>query len=293
MLTIHSLTWHSYQNLVGNGNLPGRVRDYLGPEPGWKNRLYWNAQVARADHILTPSEFSRQEIIRFLKIRADRITTTYLGLPRQFRQPSDQKIKSLNFASGLIRTPYLLYVGGFEPHKNVSGLLRMFSLVHKERSDLALVLVGTKSIPQELISQAEQLGLQNGRDVIFLADLGEELNALYDRAGLFLTLSWRESFGLPALEAMSRGIRVLGSMWGAMPEIVGSLGTLVDPRDHRAVAATVLDLLRQPVTPELAACLRARATEFDWSRTADATLEVYHRLIKRKHRNEMSFCDLC
>src|SRR5579872_1846890 len=207
VLTIHSLTWHSYEHLVKSGQLPGTTSDYLGPESAWKDRLYWNMQVALAGHILTPSAFSREEIIRLLRVPANKVTVTPLGLPAQFLEPAK---KESDLADPSIKPPYLLYVGGYERHKNVSGLLEVFSLVRKKSPGISLVLVGTKGVSAELLSQAERLGLQSGRDVFFLADLGEQLTALYDRAEMFVTLSWRESFGLPALEAMSRGLRVVG-----------------------------------------------------------------------------------
>lgn len=272
VLTIHSVTWHSYVDLVSSEKLPGKPSDYTGFKPSWKSQFYWNRQVSRADHVFAPSEFSRNEIVRLLKIPAEKVTVTPLGLPHEFCNAPTA------LTPPLVKKPYLLYVGGYERHKNVNGLLRTFALVHNLRPDVSLVLVGTKNMPPELVSQAEGLGFTRDRDVFFLADLSDELIALYDHAELFVTMSWRESFGLPVLEAMSRGLRVISSTWGAMPEVVGALGTLIDPRDDRAAAQNILDLLQQPITPDDKARLRARAEEFSWSRTADLTLDVYHRL---------------
>jgi glycosyltransferase involved in cell wall biosynthesis len=214
---------------------------------------------------------------------AEKVTVTPLGLPRQFTQSREQEVerKDSILRQRSIKPPYLLYVGGYEPHKNVSGLLHTFSLVHSVRPEVSLVLVGTKTVPRGLISQAVDCGLQCGRDLFFLVDLGEELNELYDNAELFVTLSWRESFGLPALEAMSRGLRVVASMWGATPEIVGELGMLIDPRDHKGAAKAILGLLDEPVTPEWKCRLRARANEFDWSQSGRLTLNIYYQLLER------------
>jgi glycosyltransferase involved in cell wall biosynthesis len=271
--------------LIRRAQLPGKVSDYLGAEASWKGRLYWSAQVARADHILTPSDFSKQEILHLLNVPAEKVTVTPLAVPCQFRagpRSADERAATRDPLG--VQRPYLLYVGGYEPHKNVPGLLQTFALVHAKRRDLSLVLVGSKAVPPELLSWAAQLGLESSRDVIFLVDLGEELTDLYDDAELFVTLSWRESFGLPVLEAMARGLRVLGSQWGGMPEIADGLGTLVDPRDNTAAADAILRVLEQESSSDLCERLRTKASEFDWSRTAEMTINVYSQLLSsQKH----------
>jgi glycosyltransferase involved in cell wall biosynthesis len=172
----------------------------------------------------------------------------------------------------------LLYVGGYEPHKNVSGLLTAFAAVHRARPDLSLVLVGSKAVPEQLPREADALGLQSGHDVYFLLNLTEDLNDLYDGAELFVSLSWRETFCLPALEAMTRGLPVIASLWGATPEIVRDAGRLVDPRDTRQAIHAVVELLSSLDRPSLSGRARRVASRFDWMHTARQTRQVYERL---------------
>src|SRR5207245_10491136 len=91
VLTIHSVTLHSYFDLVRRGLLPGHVRDYLGYDGHPCRRspaaCYMRAQVARADHILTQSEFCRHDVLRFLGVAPTRVTTTALAVHNQFRKP--------------------------------------------------------------------------------------------------------------------------------------------------------------------------------------------------------------
>src|SRR5262249_44710073 len=147
--------------------------------------------------------------------------------------------------------------------------LTVFATVRRERPDLSLVLVGTKSLPKELNSQAEVLGLQSGHEVHFLLNLTEELNDLYDSAELFISLSWRETFCLPALEAMARGLPVIASAWGATPEIVSDAGRFVDPRDLESAAHAILDLLDSPNRAHLAKRARENSRRFDWALAAE------------------------
>jgi len=283
VLTVHSVTKDSYQDLVRRGMLPGRVRDYLGYEAQPERRTlagaYLNAQVARANHILTPSNFCRREVLKFLRIPPQRVTVTPLAVHEQFhrpaRTPAERDATLIRLG---IRRPYLLYVGGYEPHKNVRGLLTAFAAIHAARTDLSLVLAGSKVIPEILKAHAEILGLNLGREVRFHLNLTDELTDIYDSAELFISLSWRETFCLPALEALTRGLPVVVSAWGATPEVVDDAGRLVDPRDiHQAVQA-VLEILSSKDRDALTLRAQHVASRFDWMQTARQTHRLYRRL---------------
>jgi glycosyltransferase involved in cell wall biosynthesis len=117
--------------------------------------------------------------------------------------------------------------------------------------------------------------------VIFLLNLAEALTDLYDDAELLVTLSWRETFCLPALEAMARGIPVVASAWGGAREIIGATGRLVDPRDHEAAKSAILELLAMSNRLAVGVAIRAQADRFTWATTAAQTLEIYRSLIGR------------
>lgn len=284
VLTIHSLTAHSYKELIESGRLTGRARDYLGSDARlhyWNPAFcYWRVQVARANHIVCPSEYCRDEIIRFLSISPASVTTTFLAVHEQFRKPPNPpQIRAANLARLDVRRPYLLYVGGFEVHKNLSGLLEAFSLVRASNPHLSLVIVGSKTLPEWIVAHAERQGLRAGVAVVFLTDVTEALTDLYDGAELLVTLSWRETFCLPALEAMTRGVPAVASAWGAAREVVGAGGRLVDPRDHEAFRNAVLELLAMRDRRALNLAMRAQADRFTWAATATKTMEVYRSLI--------------
>jgi glycosyltransferase involved in cell wall biosynthesis len=275
--------------MVRTGQLPGPVSEYLGrqvdPYKWTYPNCYWRLQVARSSHVLTPSGFARDEIIRFLRVKPERVSVTPLAVHEQFtRPPSSPEVRLQTLTRLGIGRPYLLYVGGFEPHKNPIGLLRCFSKIHTVRSDMTLVAVGSKVLPPELPALAETLGLKPGVDVQFLVDVAADLTDLYDEAALFLSLSWRESFGLPALEAMSRGKPVVTSAWGAGPEVVEGGGISVDPRDEENAAKEVLGLLSHPNPDVLHSRARKAAGRFSWDRTTELTLAVYTELTERGSR---------
>lgn len=284
VLTIHSVTAHSYAHLVRCGTLPGTPADYLGPHarPGaWTaGNAYWHLQARGAAHVLTPSEFARAEVVRFLRIPPERVTVTPLAVARQFLEPprsADEREATLQRLG--VRQPFILYVGGYERHKNVAGTLRAAAALRRERPEVSLVTVGTKGVAPDLQEMARALGLVPGRDLVPLADLTTELPDLYDEAAVFLSLSWRESFGLPALEALARGLPAVVSAWGAAPEVLGDAATFVDPRDPESAARAVLERLDPDQRERRRAHLRRRAERFSWDDTARRTLEVYRRVV--------------
>lgn len=283
LLTIHSVTIDSYRELIQRGMLKGSLYEYLGHDvrlSKWSfAACYQRAQIARADHIFTPSEFCREEVIKFLGVPAERVTTTYLAVHEQFQKPRKPEVEREAVLNRLgIRKPYLLYVGGYEPHKNVNGLLEMFAVVKKHLTQLSLVLVGSKSLPDSTVQKAAHLGLESGREVIFLLNVTDELTDIYDDAELLVTLSWRETFCLPALEAMTRGVPVVASAWGATSEIINGAGRLVDPRDHVAASHAVIEQLAKTARSLAKAEALAQARRFSWEQAAMQTLLIYKRL---------------
>ncbi len=285
VLTIHSVTAHSYIELVETGTLPGKASDYLGPTADprrrtWAN-LYWRLQIRRVGRILTPSRYAKAEIHRFLRIPDALVDVTPLAVDEQFTRPAKSKAEISHTLGRLgIRSPYLIFVGGYEPHKNVPGLLDAFGAIRAWRPELELVLVGTKGVPEELSDGVRRRGLRPGTDVHMLADLTADLADLYDGAELFVTLSWRETFCLPALEAMTRGVPVVASGWGATPEVVGDGGRLVDPREPQEAADAIAEILSSPACREkwVSKALKA-AGRFSWQDTAGKTLTVYQSLV--------------
>jgi glycosyltransferase involved in cell wall biosynthesis len=280
VFTIHSVTGDSYYHLVQSGKLLGRVSDYLGDDFDPNDRGFWNylfrLQVRRADRIISPSEFCRQEVIQFLNVQPERVVTTHLAVHEQFTKPQRSAAdREIVLQSLGVHKPYLLYVGGYEPHKNPEGLLETFAIVKQTRPDLMLVVVGSGAVPDRVGRRAAALNLQEGRDVVCLVDLTDELTDLYDAAELFVSLSWRETFCLPALEALARGVAVVGSEWGALAEIVGDAGRVVDPCDYASAADAIITMLATDRSGDLA---RQRARQFSWEQTTERTLAVYRDL---------------
>ncbi len=224
----------------------------------------------RADLLLTVSESSKRDIVAQLGVPPERVVAIPNGVASEYR-PAERR------ASGS-RT--LLYVGRFDPYKNVQGLLHAFAHTRSLCPDLRLRIVGAPD-PRypEALDTARAMGLEAHIDWLGYVD-GPGLVRAYRQADVFALLSLYEGFGLTVLEAMASGTPVVCGNASSLPEVAGDAALLVDPRDPTAAGEAIARILNDTA---LTASLRQkgiqRAAAFTWERTARATLEAYRAAI--------------
>jgi len=211
-------------------------------------------------------------------VAADKVTVVWLAPDARF-QP-DPAARSRLDRLGL-PSSYFLFVGTFEPRKNVAGLLSAYRLlIDRDTSAPDLVVAGRRGwLFDETLARVERLGLRE--HVRFLdAPADEDMVALYNGAVALALPSHYEGFGLPVLEAMACGTPAVISDRGSLPEIAGDAALAVDPDDAAALAAALERVWRDPA---LRQSYRdkglARAAEFSWERCARETLAVYRRVM--------------
>ena len=209
-----------------------------------------------ATMVITPSEAIRAAAIERFGIRGGRVVAVPLAASEMFRPaPGDPGAR------------YFLFVGTLEPRKNLGMLIEAWRQVRRHGVDL---WIAGRTRADFKTPEAEP-GLR-----ILGAVPDEELPALYSGALAVVYPSRYEGFGLPVLEAMQCGAAVLTSRDPALTEVSGGAALHLDPGDGRAWAEAMAALCE---SPERVAQLRqrsmARAREFSWRRTAEATREVY------------------
>jgi len=244
-----------------------------------ERRLRTAARQARI--WMTISEATRSDLQEFLGIPADSVRVVYPGVDPIFRPSAPSSRRQELFNRYGIDSPYILYVGGYGAHKNVEILLRAFSLVREKSSRRCrLVLVGPRRWAKEGLAGTSDLH-QDGA-VSFLGYVPrDDLALLYGAAELFVSVSLYEGFGLPALEAMACGTPVVASRAGALPEVVGDAGCLVDPRDVDEIAAAIRNLLEdQEARHQLAERARQRSLQYSWERAARTTQAIFAELAR-------------
>jgi glycosyltransferase involved in cell wall biosynthesis len=236
----------------------------------------WTA-AHRSAHVLTVSEASKRDILRFFRIPPDKITVAYNAIDERFnRAPADDDIARVRERFQL-HDPFVLYVGNIRPHKNIERLIEAFALVRTgPLANTKLLIIGDEISKYPTLRRAVHSGKLH-KHVRFLGFVGgDTLAALYRLATVFAFPSLYEGFGLPPLEAMASGTPVVTSNVSSLPEVVGDAAILVDPREPTAIAHGLRRALLDPVLREqMRARGLARAQHYSWTRTTETILRIY------------------
>jgi glycosyltransferase involved in cell wall biosynthesis len=240
-----------------------------------------NAVARKADHIVTVSHHSKNEIMQALGIPGSKITVIPCGVSEEFG-PQSPSVGSRDAAKILgIQTPFLLYVGNLKPHKNVVTLLRAFAQLRKHRRlRHSLLIVGDDARwKRSVVDECLRLGIRDC--TTFLSHVSQPLlPSVYADADLLVMPSTVEGFGLPVLEAMACGTPVIASRSASLPEVGGDAAIYFDPADPEELAVQIERILH---SPELQASLRSkgiqRAKQFTWRRSARQHIELYNRML--------------
>jgi glycosyltransferase involved in cell wall biosynthesis len=238
--------------------------------------------LSRGDRVITVSRNTKQDLLRFFDVPADRIEAIYNGVESQFHHhlgPEDLQrwLQQLE-----LPRPYLLFVGNPKPHKNLDLVLQAYARARSIHAfDVPLVCVGGRAEANLKIRQrAETLGIAD-RLVMLGHVASEALPAIYQGAMLFLYPTLYEGFGLPVVEAMASGTPVITSNTSALKEIGEGYAHLVDPLDVDALARAIAHLVSdEEHRDSLREMGLRRAQEFSWERTARRTLQVYREVLR-------------
>ncbi|WP_019508172.1 glycosyltransferase family 1 protein [Pleurocapsa sp. PCC 7319] len=235
------------------------------------------------DFILTISESSKQDIIKYLKVDHDKIFVTPLASRYHPNYSfSAQKIEQLRKQVKYDWSqPYLLFVSTIEPRKNINSIISAFNyLKSKSKIPHNLILIGQKGWRYEAIFSS----IENSpwkQQIYHLNYLSDELVALfYMNADVFVYPSHYEGFGLPVLEAMTLGVPVVTSNTSSLPEVAGDAALLIEPLDTMQLAAAILKVISDfELRQDLINKGQERAKLFSWEKTAKLTLAAYQKIL--------------
>src|SRR5882672_1103697 len=235
------------------------------------------AAARRSDRILTVSEASKRDILRFFNVPPDKISVVYNAIDERFGiEPAPEEIARVRERFQLDQR-FVLYAGTIKPHKNLVRLIEAFARLRTgEFEELKLLIIGDEISRLPALRRAVHSNKLH-KHVRFLGFLPDEtLAALYRLAALFVFPSLYEGFGLPPLEAMASGTPVVTSNVSSLPEVAGDAAVLVDPYDVDSIVEGVRRVLSDPV---LAANMRKkgliRARDFSWERSVARTHDIY------------------
>lgn len=270
--------WRACAYVLTVHDMIGRAWDQ-GERPSLKARVKHRVSemisARRAHRIITVSEHSKRDLIRFLGVPEEKVHVIPEAAGTAYRPVED--ISSVEAMKARLGIPgaYLLYVGAFDRRKNLARLLEGYA-ASRARQSMGLVLAGTPAWEYEALKDmAARLGVADR--VHFPGFVAEEdLPLLYAGATAFVYPSLYEGFGLQLVEAMACGTPVLAAARASLPEVLGGAGLLFDPESTEDLAAKITEVVFDPKT---AGALRERglerSREFSWERTAEMTHAVY------------------
>lgn len=227
----------------------------------------------RADVILTPSECSRRDVLEQLEAPhrdSNRVVTIPEAAGDAFTPAETPRADP----------PELLYVGRFDPYKNVPFLIRSFAQIAKRHPTVTLRVIGEPD-PRYPEARQEADRLQLNPRIHWQGYVDTEgLVEAYRKASVVVQPSRYEGFGLPVIEAMACGAPVVCTNVSSLPEVAGDAARMVAPDDEAGLAEAVLDLLEHPDTAaDLSRRSLARAAEFSWEKAARETLNTFERIV--------------
>ncbi len=217
----------------------------LFPE-GWRDKFLYTLSrrlmARKASMLITVSEYSKKDLVRVWKVPEERIRVIPCSVSPHFHPMDQGSVEEVKSEYG-IEGEYLLYVGNFKAHKNLSLLLKAYAMLPmKIRETHTLVLAGGGKDLSTLQGTARKLGIRE-RLILTGHVPDHHLPALYSGARLFLFPSLYEGFGLPVIEAMACGTPVISSKASSLPEVAGDAGIMVDPEKPEEMAGAIKMLL--------------------------------------------------
>ena len=244
--------------------------------------MMWLA-IRRADRVLTVSEASKRDILRYFNVSSGKVEVIPNAIDDRFGMaPSDEEVAQVRERYQL-HAPFLLYAGNIKPHKNIERLIEAFGQLRRRGFDkVKLLIIGDQVTKYAALRHAVHRCKLHTHVRFFGFVPDRMLAVLYRLADAFVFPSLYEGFGLPPLEAMASGTPVVTSNVSSLPEVVGDAALLVDPYDVMAIA----DALERVLTDEalrhdLVTRGLARAKEFSWERSVRRIREVYQEVSAR------------
>lgn len=265
VLTVHDLAFELFpQFITRKERLHNRIANV-------------RSTTTAANHVLTISESTAEDLEKLWGISRDRLTITPLGVDhdvfQSHEQPSDRTFRSMYD----LNQPYILALATHEPRKNFESILEAYGIFRARGGrNLPLVIAGAQGWKTQGLNDLYNKHAYK-RDIKVIGYVPDKHKpALYRGATVFLFPSFYEGFGLPVLEAMACGTPVITSSTSSLPEVAGETALLIDPFNVNDLAAGLSQLIDEPgsaLRGDLSRQGEKRAKKFTWENTAALTLQ--------------------
>ena len=240
----------------------------------------WRRSVNWADHVVTISEYSKNEIVTHFRLNEKDVSVVPLGVDQRYFIPIEENIRTGVLRKYDLPDHFFLFVGTLQPRKNLERILLAHSTLPDVcRKEFPLVVVGRAGWNCDpdvaRLRELEAMGYAYWLD--YLPDV--EVRAMMQSAQALVFPSLCEGFGLPVLEAFASGLPVITSNSTSLPEVTGGAALLVDPEDVEAIAHGMQQVLEDTsIADTLREKGRIRASQLSWGICAEKTFSLYQKL---------------
>lgn len=233
-------------------------------------------ELEKIDYIITGSEFTKNELVKELGVKKEKISVIYHGVDTALYHPYSQQEIAPTMKKYNLPKNFILCVGSIEPRKNLLNLLKAYNLFSENLKKLfPLILVGFQGWQNNDILHEIAISKESIKYLGYLSD--EELAHLYAGASLFVYPSLYEGFGLPPIEAMACGTPVVTSSISSLPEVCKDAVCYCNPYSPNDIADKMLKLINnEQMRNQLITLGLKQAQSYSWDRAA----KEHYRLFK-------------
>ncbi len=273
--------WHPRKSIVTVHDVAWKMFPYAFTK-FMRRYLEWSTSFAvkNAAKVIAVSESTKQDLVKFYDITANKVIVTHLGLDGNFRPMKYEEVQPMLDKYNLVYQKYILFLGTIQPRKNIIRLVEAYQQLKKQNhvEEKLAIFGGRGWLWEPILKKIKMVGL-DGSIKYFDYAPPEDLPYLYAGAKLLTLPALYEGFGLPPLEAMVSGVPVVVSNVSSLPEVVGDAGILVDPNSADSIADGLLKVLTDNnLREQMIVKGLERAKQFTWENTAKKTLEVFNSL---------------
>lgn len=242
------------------------VPEYYTP---WQRMFYpfiVRYTLSVASHIITPTEFTKQDIVNTYNYPEEKITVVPLGINLGF-ETEDVRFES--------KEPFMLYLGRLTIKKNIEGVVHAYKILREKGVTHNLVLAGKPDVGWEHVEK--YITEHNLTEHITITGYISEQEkwSLLKNASVFVFPSFFEGFGIPVIEAMAAGTPVVTSNTTCLPEVAGDAALLVDPTDVSAIAESTYRVLSDDaLSNDLIKKGLVQAQKYNWNSAGESIYNV-------------------
>jgi len=240
----------------------------------WSSRVYYNyffpKFAKKATHIVTVSNYTKQDLIDTYQIPESKITVAWNGANDVFVPLAHEEIADVrNHLTN--DKPYFLFVGSIHPRKNVKRLVASYLKYREKDTSFDLVVVG-----EPMWKQNKELLALKHESIHYTGHLSiHKLVRVMGAAACFVYVPYFEGFGIPLVEAMRCGVPIIAGNRTSIPEVLGDAGLFVDPFSTEAITEALVKVAQnEDLQLELARKSLARSNHFSWDSSAEKIWEV-------------------